>query len=126
MPLNIESQVAINPDGIIYLYYFVMTIGNRIRKLRELHNLSQERFGELCGGLSKGAISQWESDLVTPPVDRMLDLKRQMEFSLEWIYTGKLDIATEISQRLGVKERQAWYRAGRSLAEPADGTNGNE
>lgn len=103
-----------------------MDIGSRIRKLRESHNLSQERFGELCGGLTKGAISQWESNLVTPPVDRLLQLKQQLEFSLEWIYTGKYDIATEIAGRLGAKERQAWYRVGRSLAESDDGTNGKQ
>jgi len=94
-----------------------MTIGARIRQLRERNNLSGEKFGELCG-VSKGTVSQWENNIVTPPIDRVLLLKKTLEFSIEWFYTGKLSIADEIAMRLGDKERQAWYRAGNSLAEP--------
>jgi transcriptional regulator with XRE-family HTH domain len=102
-----------------------MSIGERIRQLRESHDMSGEAFGELCG-LSKGSISQWENNDVIPPVSRLLLLKEHLDFSIDYIYTGKISIADEISQRLGVKERQAWYRAGNSLAEPSEGTNGKK
>jgi transcriptional regulator with XRE-family HTH domain len=102
-----------------------MTIGARIKKLRERNELSGERFGELCG-VSKGMVSQWENNIVTPPADRLLLLQKYFEFSIDWIYTGKISIAEEIAQRLGVKEKQAWYRAGNSLAEPNEGTNGKQ
>lgn len=124
MPLNIKCQAMLNHTGLVCLYTQSMSIGTRIRELRERHQLSGEKFGELCGGLSKGAISQWENGTVTPPIDRLIELKKTIEFSIDWLYTGETDIATEIAQNLGVKERQAWYRVGRSLAEPDEGTNG--
>lgn len=126
MLLNIKSQALLNHQNLVCLYTSGMTTGARIRQLREQHRLSGEKFGELCGGLTKGAISQWESDLVTPPVDRLVELKKHLDFSIDWIYTGNIDIATTIAQGLGVKERQAWYRAGRALAEPSEGTNGKQ
>ena len=92
------------------------TTGARIRRLREDNGLSGEKFGELCG-LTKGAISQWESDLVTPPVDRLVELKKHIDFSIDWIYTGTIDPATQIAHRLGVRERQAWYQIGDTLAQ---------
>jgi transcriptional regulator with XRE-family HTH domain len=123
MLLNHKSQAQLNLNGLDNLYNAFMSIGARIRKLREAYKLSGEKFGELCG-LSKGAISQWESDDVTPPVDRIIELKKHLEFSIDWIYTGEVNIATQIELGLGVKERQAWYRAGRALAESDEGTNG--
>lgn len=108
-----------------------MSIGARIRQLRNDSGLSQSSFGELCG-LTKGAISQWENDDVFPPADKLLEIKKQLkikkhvEFSLDWIYTGKIDIALEISQSLGERDRKAWIRSGRSYTEQDEGTNGKQ
>jgi transcriptional regulator with XRE-family HTH domain len=105
-----------------------MSIGVRVRQLRESHNLSGEKFGELCG-VSKGAVSQWENDTQTPPIDKLLLLKTHKKFSdisLNWIYTGEISKADMIAQSLGVKERAQWYRIGNSLSESDDGTNGNQ
>jgi transcriptional regulator with XRE-family HTH domain len=126
MLLNLKSQAILNHSNLVCLYTAAMSIGARIRQLRESHRLSGEKFGELCGGISKGAISQWENDDVTPPIDRLLELQKTIEFSIDWVYTGKISIADEISQRLGAKERKAWYSAGNSLAEPEEGTNGKQ
>lgn len=123
--LNTKSQASLNHGNLDGLYNPTMSIGERIKKLRKQNDLSGDKFGELCG-VSKGMVSQWESDIVTPPVDRLLLLQKSLEFSIDWIYTGKISIADEISQRLGVKERQAWYRVGNSLVEPDEGTNGKQ
>ena len=46
------------------LYNLKMTIGARIRQLRERNTLSQEKFGDLCG-VSKASVSQWELGVAT-------------------------------------------------------------
>ena len=67
-----------------------MNIGTRIRELRERNKLSQEKFGELCGA-SKGSVSQWETGISSPPTDRLLMLKKNLEFSLDWLIAGEVD-----------------------------------
>lgn len=124
-PLNSESQALLNHNGFVCLYTCCMSIGARIRQLRETNKLSGEKFGEMCG-LSKGAISQWENNDVTPPVDRLIELKKHIDFSIDWLYTGNVSIAEQISQKLTAKERAAWYRVGNSLAEPEDKGNGTQ
>lgn len=105
-----------------------MSIGARIRQLREHHNLSGEKFGELCG-VTKGMVSQWESDTSTPPTDRLRELKKHLSFSLDWLIDGVGEMeqcaiskddyeAIRINRALGVRERAAWYRAGDALVEP--------
>lgn len=42
-----------------------MTIGSNIRRLRTLHDLTQEEFGKLAG-VSAMAVSQWENERAVP------------------------------------------------------------
>jgi len=68
-----------------------MSIGARIRQLREQNKLSGERFGELCG-VTKGMVSHWESDTSTPPTDRLIELRKHLIFSMDWLINGdKID-----------------------------------
>jgi transcriptional regulator with XRE-family HTH domain len=41
------------------------TMGDRIRRLREAQNLTQTELGELCGGVTRSAVSQWEDGSTT-------------------------------------------------------------
>lgn len=118
-PLNIRRQVLLNHCGLDRLYTYDMSIGARLRQLRKSMNLSGEEFGEILG-VSKGAISQWENNDVTPPTDKMVELQKRITFSLDWLYTGRYSTAEEISRKLGASERATWYRLGRSLAEPEE------
>lgn len=61
-----------------------------MRQLRKRHHLSGERFGELCG-VTKGMVSQWESDLVIPTTDKLMELRRHIEFSFDWILYGEAE-----------------------------------
>lgn len=94
-----------------------MNIGTRIRQLRKDSKLSQEKLGEMCG-VTKGMVSQWENGTVTPPIDRLLELRRHLEFSFDWMLDGKLSTGAEIERTLTVEQKQAWYRVGRALADP--------
>lgn len=72
------------------LYNLKMTIGTRIRQLRERNTLSQEKFGDLCG-VSKASVSQWEIGIATPPTDRLIALRKHLEFSFDWLIVGEID-----------------------------------
>lgn len=52
-----------------------MTTGQRIQELRKEKGLSQEALGEALG-VSRQAISKWESDISLPEVDKLVALSR--------------------------------------------------
>lgn len=125
MQLNIKSQATLNHNCLDLLYASKMTIGDRIRELRERNNLSGERFAELCD-VTKGAVSQWESNSSMPGIDRLLKLKEKLDFSIDYILTGEASMAEQIAHTLTAEQLRAWYRVGNSLAEPDEGTNGKQ
>ena len=53
-----------------------MTLGQRIQELRRQNNLSQEALGDRLG-VSRQAISKWESDTTIPEVDKLIAMSRQ-------------------------------------------------
>lgn len=61
-----------------------MSIGARFRQLRLDYKLTQEQVGEICD-VSKSMVSQWESDESTPATDRLILLRKRIEFSLDWL-----------------------------------------
>lgn len=86
--LNIISQVQLNHAICSALYRSHMeTLGARLRKLRLHHHLNQDQFGDLCG-VTKGAVSQWESDLTVPDMPNLLQLTQKLSFSLDWLLIG--------------------------------------
>ena len=50
-----------------------MEIGNKIKNLRQLKNLTQEELADRCE-LTKGYISQLENDLTSPSIETLKDL----------------------------------------------------
>lgn len=52
-----------------------MTLGQRIQQLRKDKGMSQEALGEALG-VSRQAISKWESDLTIPEIDKLIALSR--------------------------------------------------
>jgi transcriptional regulator with XRE-family HTH domain len=69
-----------------------MTIGARFRQLRLANTKTQEEIGALCG-VTKGMVSQWESDHGIPSTDRLIELRKTIDFSLDWLLTdsGTMD-----------------------------------
>lgn len=86
--LNPKRQASLNHAGLDSLYHHLMSIGARFRQLRQHLKLSGEQIGEICG-VTKGMVSQWESDTVTPPTDRLIALAEKHNFSMDWILLEK-------------------------------------
>lgn len=110
--LNIISQAPLNPLGIYSLYHPCMSIGARLRQLREANNLSGDEFGELMG-VTKGMVSQWESDQGNPPTtERLLMLHKHIKFSLDWLLLDQTVYTTSDPKLIAVcraMEPQAEY-----------------
>ena len=61
-----------------------LTIGQRIAQLRKQFNLSQEALGEELG-VSRQAISKWESDAALPEIDKLVALSRRFDVTVGYL-----------------------------------------
>ena len=61
-----------------------LTTGQRIAQRRKLLGLSQEGLGETMG-ISRQAISKWESDAALPDVDKLITLSKLFGVSVGWL-----------------------------------------
>lgn len=61
-----------------------MTIGQRIAEERKKLGLSQEALGEKLG-VSRQAISKWESDASVPEIDKLIVLSKLFNVSVGWL-----------------------------------------
>lgn len=89
-------------------------------------------------GVSNATVSDWESgEIKKLEGENLLKVCNFLNISPNWLIFGKGDMvqsaltdddlhALKINRMLGAKERRAWYRAGDSLAEPDEGTNGKQ
>ena len=58
-----------------------MEFGNKLRTLRKAKGLSQENLAKQLG-ISRQAISKWESDLSQPDIDNIIQLCKIFQISL--------------------------------------------
>ena len=65
-----------------------MTIGNRITEQRKKLQLSQEELAYKIG-VSRQAVSKWETDTSSPDAFNLISLAEVLETSVEYIVTGK-------------------------------------
>ena len=64
-------------------------IGKRIAEARKAADMSQDDLGRACGGLSRAAVSQWEREDTTPDLNRVEQLSKVLQVSVEWLRTGQ-------------------------------------
>ncbi len=65
-----------------------MSMGQRISKLRKENNLSQEYVAERLG-VSRQAVSKWETDTSAPDTYNLISLAELFNVSVEYIAIGK-------------------------------------
>ena len=111
-----------------------MSLGARIRQLRRHYKYSQTVFGEKCGGVTKGTVSQWESDLAQPPIERLLEFRKSHPFNFEWLLAGAIpnpyDVTPEAKvylamQQMSPQEKYQMVKIGNSFVEP-EGNGGDQ
>ncbi|KFN07274.1 MULTISPECIES: helix-turn-helix domain-containing protein [Paenibacillus] len=68
------------------------TIGQRLRFLRNKHNLTQEKVAEMIGK-KKGNISNYESDSYEPSAQTIIAICRLFNVSSDWFLTGEESVS---------------------------------
>lgn len=76
------------------------TIGQRIAERRKLLNLSQEALGDKVG-VSRQAISKWESDAAVPEIDKLIAMSKLFSVSVGWL------LGTE-TEALGTEQEESF------------------
>lgn len=61
-----------------------MTLGNKISKKRKENNYTQEQLAEILG-VSRQAISKWESDITYPETEKLIRLSELFHCSLDYL-----------------------------------------
>ena len=64
------------------------TVGARLARLRRAQNITQEELAERLG-ISRQAVSKWESDLTYPETDKLLSLSRLYGCTVDYLLTGE-------------------------------------
>lgn len=61
-----------------------MTLGDKLSKLRKENNYTQEQLAEILG-VSRQAVSKWESDISYPETEKLLKLGELYECSMDYL-----------------------------------------
>ncbi len=67
-----------------------MTLGGKVSKLRRENNYTQEQLAEILG-VSRQAISKWESDTAYPETDKLIHISRLFSCSLDYLLKDELE-----------------------------------
>jgi transcriptional regulator with XRE-family HTH domain len=95
------------PLNLISAKILYMDTGERIKQARKRLDLTQEAFGKLAG-VSKAAVSYWESGQTKPERDALLSLKRKRGISPEWVTSGKGEMFDAITGAETIEAIPAW------------------
>ena len=72
-----------------------MTLGEKIAKQRKDLNFTQEQLADILG-VSRQSISKWESDIAYPETDKLIELGKLFECSMDYL------LKEEITEKTGV------------------------
>ena len=61
-----------------------MTFGEKLSKLRKEYNYTQEQLADILG-VSRQSISKWESDIAYPETNKLIELGRLFECSMDYL-----------------------------------------
>jgi transcriptional regulator with XRE-family HTH domain len=85
-------------------------MGPRLIQLRHRYKLSQSKLGELCG-VTKAAVSQWETGISMPEIKKLVELRSKLLFSLDWLITGEGELTnSSLGDVADPKERRQGNR----------------
>ena len=71
-----------------------MTLGYKLSKLRKENNYTQEQLADVLG-VSRQAISKWESDAAYPETDKLIRISELFDCSLDYLLKEQIESETE-------------------------------
>ena len=72
-----------------------MTLGEKIAKQRRELNYTQEQLADILG-ISRQSISKWESDIAYPETDKLIELGKVFDCSMDYL------LKEDITEKSGV------------------------
>ena len=60
----------------------IMNFSDNLKKIRKENNLSQEQLAEMLG-VSRQAVSKWESNLAYPEMDKMIQIAKKFNLNID-------------------------------------------
>ena len=97
-----------------------MTMGSKLAQARRKNNLTQEQLAEQLG-VTRQAVSRWESDAAYPETDKIVRMSQLLGVSCDWLLRDGADDAGNgaaaapalvtrlLAQAAGRKARLAFY-----------------
>ena len=71
-----------------------MTVGDRIQSLRKSKSMSQEELADQVG-VSRQAVSKWESEQATPDLDKVVIMSELFEVTTDYLLKGIEPVKTD-------------------------------
>lgn len=74
-----------------------MTLGNKLSKLRKENNYTQEQLADVLG-VSRQAISKWESDITYPETDKLVRISKLFHCTTDYLLLEEDETAADTKQ----------------------------
>lgn len=85
-----------------------MTLGNKLSKLRKQNNYTQEQLSDILG-VSRQAISKWESDASYPETDKIIQLSKLYDCSLDYLLKDEITDENSYDKNVVLRVRELYY-----------------
>ena len=82
----------------------IMTLGEKLSKLRKEYNYTQEQLADILS-VSRQSISKWESDIAYPETDKLIKMGKLFECSMDYL------LNEDISEKQGIQptEKESFW-----------------
>lgn len=80
-----------------------MTLGEKLAKLRKENNYTQEQLAQLLG-VSRQAVSRWESELAYPETEKLVRLGKLYRCSMDYLLKDELEQPDVERSRMGLRD----------------------
>ena len=94
-----------------------MSLGNKLAEARKKQNLTQEQLAERLG-VTRQAVSRWESDAAYPETDKIVRMAQILEVSCDYLLQDGVDekgqpaaspVTRLLKQAQGKRVKQTFY-----------------
>ena len=79
-----------------------MTLGEKLSKLRKEYNSTQEQLADILG-VSRQSISKWESDIAYPETEKLIELGKIFECSMDYL------LKDEVAEKTGDSVSESYF-----------------
>lgn len=85
-----------------------MTLGDKLSKLRKQNNYTQEQLADILG-VSRQAISKWESDTAYPETEKLIRLSDMYHCSLDYLLKDEMESDDFIANKRSINLEKSLY-----------------